>query len=152
MSCFTVPVGWAPRSSQCCRRSSSITIVEGDVCGLYRPIVSMKRPPRGERWSATTPRQFGFFLPPTRVSLTLTAISALRLAAARQLLQRGHLALRDLAHQLLHLGELLDQLSHGLHVGARAAGDAPPPRAVDDPRVGPLGGGHRLDDRLEPVE
>src|SRR5918999_3539042 len=114
-------------------------------------MASMKRPSRGERWSATTTRQWGFFLPPTRVSLTRTDTTG-RLAAARQLLQRGHLALRDLAHQLLHLGELLDQLSHGLHVGARAAGDAPPPRAVDDPRVGPLGGGHRLDDRLEPVE
>src|SRR4051794_28194572 len=33
----------------------------------------MTRPSRGERWSATTTRQTGFFLPPTRVSLTRTA-------------------------------------------------------------------------------
>src|SRR5215204_1692037 len=33
-SCFTVLVGWAPHASQYCRRSSSITIVEGSVCGL----------------------------------------------------------------------------------------------------------------------
>src|SRR5918992_1311945 len=114
-------------------------------------MASITRPSRGERWSATTTRQFGFFLPPTRVSLTLTAISALRLAAARQLLQIGHLALRDLAHQLLHLAELLDQLADGLDRGSRAVRDPPPARAVDDLRVGPLLGGHRLDDRLEAV-
>src|SRR3954453_962408 len=35
----------------------------------------MTRPSRGERWSATTTRQIGFFFPPTRVSLTRTAKS-----------------------------------------------------------------------------
>src|SRR5215213_5018384 len=33
-SCFTVLVGCAPRDTQCWKRSSSITIVEGSVCGL----------------------------------------------------------------------------------------------------------------------
>src|ERR687892_1464904 len=138
MSCFTVPLGWAPRSSQCCKRSSSITIVEGSVCGLYCPIVSMKRPSRGERWSATTTRQIGFFLLPTRVSRTRTDIERRRLATAGELLQRRHLAARQLPHQLLHLSELLHQLRHGLHGGPRAARDPAAARAVDDRRICPL--------------
>src|SRR6266571_4014765 len=114
-------------------------------------MVSITRPSRGERWSATTTRQIGFFLPPTRVSLSLTAklqftsriaVRCARiavrcagtLAPARQLLHGRHLALRQLAHHLLHLAELLDQLVDGLHVGARAACDAPPARAVEDRR------------------
>ena len=44
-------------------------------------------------------------------------------AAAGQLLQVGHLALGELAHHLLHLAELLDQVRDGLDVGARALGD-----------------------------
>ena len=44
-------------------------------------------------------------------------------AAAGQLLQVGHLALGELAHHLLHLAELLDQVGDGLDVGARALGD-----------------------------
>src|SRR5215210_3227165 len=107
-------VGCAPLDSQSRIRSSLRRIVDGSVCGLYCPIVSMKRPSRGERWSATTTRQIGFFLLPTRVSLTRTDMRRERLATARQLLQRGHLALRELAHDLLHLPELLDQLGDGL--------------------------------------
>src|SRR5215211_7508745 len=99
----------------------------------------MKRPSRGERWSATTTRQIGFFLPPTRVSRSRTDMAAedspcghpartlMRLApsgrlagTARQLLQRGHLAARDLPHQLLHLGELPDEVAHRLDGGPRA--------------------------------
>src|SRR5918911_4638678 len=112
----------------------------------------MKRPSRGERWSATTTRQIGFFLLPTRVSRTRTDIGSRRLATARQLLQRRHLALRDLLHDLAHLAELLDELRDGLDVGPRPARDPPPPRPVDDPRVGALLGRHRADDRLEPVQ
>ena len=63
-SVATVRVGWAPFSSQCWARSSSITISDGSVCGLYWPIVSIVRPSRGERWSATTTLQIGFFLRP----------------------------------------------------------------------------------------
>src|SRR5918994_7109649 len=112
----------------------------------------MKRPSRGERWSATTTRQIGFFLLPTRVSRTRTDIEAEMLATAGQLLQRRHLPARDLLHQLLHLGELLHEVRHRLHRGARAARYPPPAGAVDDRRGGPLRRGHRADDRLEPVE
>src|SRR4051794_15312628 len=51
-------------------------IVEGSVCGVYWPIVSIVRPSRGERLSATTMRQIGFFFEPTRLSLIRTAIGA----------------------------------------------------------------------------
>src|SRR5215207_8070836 len=126
----------------------------------------MKRPSRGERWSATTTRQIGFCLLPTRVRRTRTDIERERLAdaaghtrarrllspAARQLLQRWHLAARDLLHHLAHLPELLHELRHGLHGGAGAACYPPPARAVDDLRVRPLLRRHRADDRLEPVE
>src|SRR4051795_7959342 len=151
-------VGWAPLESHSRMRSSLRTIVEGCVCGLYWPIVSMKRPSRGERWSATTTRQIGFFLLPTRVRRSRTDIEpgevsgGWRSPAARQLLQVGHLALRELAHQLLHLGELLDELPHRLHVGPGAMRDPPPAGAVDDLGVGALLGGHRLDDGLQAVE
>src|SRR6476469_5263605 len=73
-SVATVSDGCAPCSSQCFARSSSRTIVEGSVCGLYWPIVSIVRPSRGERLSATTIRQIGFFFEPTLLSLILTAI------------------------------------------------------------------------------
>src|SRR4051812_22906057 len=148
----TCGVGWAPLLSHSRIRSSFRRIVDGSVCGLYWPIVSMKRPSRGERWSATTTRQIGFFLLPTRVSLTRTLISRARLATAGQFLQVGHLPPRELAHQLLHLAELLDQLADRLNGGARAPGDAPAARAVDDLRIGALLRRHRLDDRLEAVQ
>src|SRR3954451_25116582 len=125
-------------------------------------MVSITRPSRGERWSATTTRQTGFFLPPTRVSLTRTAncqitsqkenfaapdapLQAPTLAATRQLLHRRHLALLELSHHLLHLAELLHELVHGLHVGAGSQRDPPPPRPVEDRRVAPLLGRHRRD-------
>src|SRR3954468_14872383 len=122
---------------------------------------SITRPSRGGGWAATTTRQIGFFLLPTRVSLSLTAKASVHLefrfgrartlAAARQLLHRGHLALRQLAHHLLHLAELLDQLIHGLHVGPGPARDAAAARAVEDRRVGALLGSHRRDDGLKAV-
>src|SRR3954468_16831748 len=111
----------------------------------------MNRPSRGERWSATTTPQIGVFLLPTRVSRTRTLIDAVRLATAGQLTQVGHLPLRQRAHQLLHLAELLHELAHGLNRGPPAAGDPRPPGAVDDARVGALLRGHRLDDRLQAV-
>ena len=83
----TVSEGCAPRASQLRARSSSITIVEGLVCALYWPIVSITRPSRGERWSATTTRQIGSFLPPTRVSLSLTDTFSSLVAA--QLIDRA---------------------------------------------------------------
>src|SRR5215203_6051267 len=117
----TVSDGWAPCSSQWRARSSSRTIVEGSVCGLYWPIVSIVRPSRGERLSATTMRQIGFFFEPTRLSLILTAIGRGRLASAglrarcalptaRQpghLLRRRHLPVGHRFHHHPHLVELL---------------------------------------------
>src|SRR4029077_5981518 len=75
----TVSDGCAPCSSQCLARSSSRTIVEGSVCGLYWPIVSIVLPSRGERLSATTIRQIGFFFEPTLLSLIRTAMGRGRL-------------------------------------------------------------------------
>src|SRR5215211_5232062 len=75
----TVFVGRAPLSSQCFARSSSITISDGSGWGLYWPIVSIVRPSRGERWSATTTLQIGFFLDPTLRSLILTDMRRRRL-------------------------------------------------------------------------
>src|SRR5512144_1895179 len=132
----TVSEGWAPCSSQWRARSSSMLIVEGSVCGLYWPIVSIVRPSRGERLSATTMRQIGFFFEPTRLSLIRTDIRRERLAPAhlrsrrrparhllRKLLRIGHLPRRDLLHQLAHLVELLDQLVDVLDLRTRADGD-----------------------------
>src|ERR1700754_4755755 len=114
----TCAVGWAPFDSHSLMRSSLRTIVDGSVCGLYWPTVSMKRPSRGERWSATTTRQMGSFLPPTRVSLSRTAMRSFRASKRRGRLaglpherpEVGHLAAAELAHQLAHLVELLDEL------------------------------------------
>src|SRR5215210_6683750 len=111
----TVFVGRAPLSSQCFARSSSITIVDGSVCGLYWPIVSIVRPSRGERWSATTTRQIGFFFEPTRLSRMRTmrrerlehAGASAHVAHHRRRVR--HLAARQRLHHLLHLAELLDQ-------------------------------------------
>src|SRR5919109_3839409 len=124
-------VGCAPLASQSRIRSSLRTIVDGCVCGLYWPTVSMKRPSRGERWSATTTRQIGSFLPPTRVSMSRTAMNSFRERRRRRLAglphQRpevGHLPAPDLAHQLAHLVELLDELIDLLNARSGALRDA----------------------------
>src|SRR3954454_14666775 len=159
----TVSEGWAPCSSQWRARSSSSTIVDGSVCGLYWPMVSIVRPSRGERLSATTIRQIGFFLDPTRLSLIRTAMDCGRLAPAYlrarrgprhlgELLWVGHLAGGHVAHHLAHLVELLDQLVDLLDLGPGAVGDPLAARAFDQAWVGTLLGGHREDDRLDPVE
>src|SRR3954454_23742957 len=128
-SFWTGSEGWAPLLIQYRIRSSLRTIVDGSVCGLYRPSVSMNRPSRGERRSATTTRHWGSFFPPTRVSRMLTAISAEQDSVrsqptgsplAHQLAEIGHLALLDPAHQLAHLVELLDELVDLLDRRARA--------------------------------
>src|SRR5919108_5651186 len=94
----TVFVGRAPFSSQCFARSSSITIREGSGCGLYWPMVSIVRPSRGERWSATTTLQIGFFFDPTLRSLILTDMRRRRLDDAQRL--------SHTPHQLLRVGHL----------------------------------------------
>src|SRR5215218_3504941 len=116
----TVSEGWAPCSSQWRARSSSSSISEGLVWGLYWPIVSIVRPSRGQRLSATTMRQIGFFLEPTLLSLIRTAMSRERLASPHfrarraaahlgKLLRVGHLSGGHRPHHHPHLVELLDQ-------------------------------------------
>src|SRR4051794_1595260 len=127
-SVATVLVGRAPFSNQCFARSGSMTISDGSVCGLYWPMVSIVRPSRGERWSATTTLQIGFFLLPTLRSRILTDMRRRRLEdrsphAAHQLLGIRHLALGHLLHQLVHLAELLDEPVDRLDRRPRAGRD-----------------------------
>src|SRR5690348_8127092 len=125
----------------------------------------MKRPSRGARLSATTTRHTGSLRPPTRVSLIATAIVAQEpsgcarpardgspAALAHHGADVGHLALRQPAHHLAHLAELLDELIDLLHGGARAGCDPLPAAALDDVRLAALLERHRQDDRLDPVE
>src|SRR3954453_8626600 len=119
----------------------------------------MKRPSRGERWSATTTRHTGAFLPPTRVSLSRTAICSFRRKRRRRLAglsherpEVGHLAAPDLAHQLAHVIELLDQLVDLLDARAGALRDAEPARSLDELGAPALLGRHRQDDRLDAVD
>src|SRR5881397_1006881 len=162
----TVSEGWAPCSSQWRARSSSMLIVEGSVCGLYWPIVSIVRPSRGERLSATTMRQIGFFFEPTRLSLIRTAIRSSRLASTDlwalcalgattelgHLLRRRHPPVGHRLHHHFHLVELLDQLVDLRDFGPGAGGDPFAAGTVDDAGIGPLPRRHREDDRLDPVE
>src|SRR3954447_4534580 len=123
----TCGVAVAPLASQSRTRSSSTLIVDGSVCGLYWPRISIVRPSRGERESAATMRQIAFLRAPTRVSRSRTAMKFLarsrkrrgRLAGlAHQGLDVGHAPAPDLLHDLAHLAELLDELVDRLHVGA----------------------------------
>src|SRR5919201_4342039 len=59
----------------------------------------------------------------------------------------GHRA--HLAHELLHLDELLQQLVHVLNGRAAPPRDAAAARAADDRRVDAFGSRHRRDDRLD---
>src|SRR6185437_5837160 len=91
---------------------------------------------RGRRaWSAGRPP------PPARpgscasrcaLAVVVLTYRPTRLAClAHERAQIRHLALGDLAHDLAHLLELLDQLLDRVDVGARALGDAQPARALD---------------------
>src|SRR5665811_959029 len=129
-------------------------------------MVSMKRPSRGARESATTMRYVGCFLLPLRVSLIAVAICHLLFvtleyprmvdaaASHAQHLERvlRHLARPQLLHHLLHLLELVQQLVHGLYVVARATRDAATPAPVDRVGVPPLLDCHGVNDSLNPVE
>src|SRR3954471_18833607 len=64
----------------------------------------------------------------------------------------GHLPAADLAHQLAHLVELLDELVDLLDARARALRDPQPPRAFDELGPPALLGRHRQDDRLDAVD
>src|SRR5688572_7100880 len=115
-------------------------------------MVSRKRPSRGARRSATTTRQTGSFLPPTRVRRMETLIAAASLAAAHELAHVGHLALLQPLHHLAHLAELLDELVDLLDARPGAPGDPLATAALDDVRPPALLRGHREDDRLHAVE
>src|SRR5829696_3298719 len=94
-------------------------------------------------------------LVPTKSQFTSSELQGTQrrtLASAAQLSHRRHLALLELAHHLLHLPELLDELVDRLDAGPRPARDPAAARTVQDLRVGPLLGRHRRDDRLQPVE
>src|SRR4051794_7969236 len=97
----------------------------------------------------------GSFFPPTRVSLSRTAMRRGSVAAeltrlAHQRAEVGHLPAREALHQLAHLPELLDELVDLLDVGPRPLGDPQPPRALDQLGPPPLLRRHREDDRLDP--
>src|SRR4029077_2390423 len=55
-------------------------------------------------------------------------------------------------HDALHLLELLEQAIDVLNLHARACGNAPPARAIDDAGVAPLARGHGVDDRDLPPQ
>src|SRR6478752_2321521 len=73
-SCSTGSVGWAPTPSQYWARSESISMTLGSSFGWYRPMISMARPSRRVRASATAMRYWGLRILPSRVSLILTAM------------------------------------------------------------------------------
>src|ERR1041384_3293039 len=130
--------------------------------------MSRNLPSRGERESAGTTREIGFFFEPTRVSLSFTAICVLSapapflLALGRCLPRRGgrarrllgregrHLPPPHLLHHSLHLLACLEQLVDLLDGRAGALGDANPPLAVDHDRRTALLRRHRKPDPPAP--
>src|SRR4051794_25434878 len=69
----TASVGCAPTPSQYWARSLSTSMKEGSSFGWYLPIVSIERPSRLVRASATTMREYGARILPRRMSLILVA-------------------------------------------------------------------------------
>src|SRR5881398_3262768 len=118
-------------------------------------MISMKRPSRGARESATTTRYRGRLFEPSRLSRMATAtLSPPRHRKAAQALQLAQSAFHrfELLHHLLELCELLEQPVDVLHIRAAAARDALAAGAVDDLGTAPHVGRHRADDRVEPAE
>src|SRR5688572_31138949 len=118
-------------------------------------MISMKRPSRGERESATTTRYRGRLLEPSRRSRIVTDTSSPPQGReAGQLLELAELALHafELLHHLAQLRVLLEQPVHVLHRGAAAARDALAAAAVDDLGMAALARRHRGDDRVEAAE
>src|SRR2546428_5505048 len=109
-------------------------------------MISMNRPSRGERESATTTRYAGFRFEPIRRNRIATTLSPPHSHGETR--KRPALPL-DLLHQFSELRELLEQPVDVLHRGAAAARDALPAAAADDLRVASLTRGHRRDDRVE---
>src|SRR5689334_8831419 len=130
-------------------------------------MISMNRPSRAARESATTTRYAGFFVVPVRLSRMCTAtghLTSLLVATRRSSRQEGEgaaLALElaeppfhvlEPLHHLLDLRVLLEEPIHVGDLGAAAARDAQAAAAVDDRGGQPLPGRHRGDDRLELLE
>src|SRR3954454_141134 len=112
-------------------------------------MVSIMRPSRGERRSATPTRKTGSFFPPTRVrrmETDMTARQDSELPLPHERAEVGHLPRAQALHQLAHLAELLDELVDLLDGRARALGDPEPPRALDQLGPAALLRGHREDD------
>src|ERR1039458_9419148 len=75
MMLATVSLGWAPLLTQYWARSSLSVKLSPFFNGSYVPISSMNLPSRGLRPSATTMRNTGAFLAPTRFMRIFTAIN-----------------------------------------------------------------------------
>ena len=69
----TCSVGCAPLRSHASAESASMETRDGSSRGAYWPMISMNRPSRGERPSATTTRYVGCFFFPTRMRRIFTA-------------------------------------------------------------------------------
>src|SRR5262245_15255166 len=108
-------------------------------------MISMNRPSRGDRESATTTRYAGRRFDPIRLNRIATGTTSPPHGGKSR---KPPLAFQ-LLHQLAELGVLLEQAVHVLHAGAAAARDALATAAVDDVRVRALRRRHRRDDRVE---
>src|SRR5207237_3780142 len=69
---WTCSVGWAPLRSHSSARSLLMSTRGGSSRGPYFPMISTKRPSRGDRASATTTRYVGCFFLPIRIRRILT--------------------------------------------------------------------------------
>src|SRR4051812_4239089 len=118
-------------------------------------MISMKRPSRGERESATTTRYAGLRLEPMRRSRIDTDTSSPpQRGKAGQALQAAELSFHafELFHHFLELRVLLEKPVHVRDARAAAARDALAARPADDLRMRALAGRHRRDDRVEAIE
>src|SRR2546428_60590 len=117
-------------------------------------MISMNRPSRGERESATTTRYVGLRVVPVRLSRIETATSSPPQCGKAWKPRPGQLALQplELLHHLAELRVLLEQPVDVLHAGAAAAGDALAAAAVDDLGMAALLGRHGADDGVEAGE
>src|SRR5690606_34516235 len=101
-----------------------------------------------------TRRSSDLFFAPILLSRMRTAIACTSLTLEKA--SQEPAAPLAAAHQVPHHGpglfELLQQPVDVLHARAAASRDPAPPAAVDDRRVPPLFGGHRLDDGFDPAQ
>src|SRR2546422_9415896 len=114
----------------------------------------MNRPSRGDCESATTTRYDGRLDRPVRLRRMETTSSPPWHRKGRQAMQLSALACHalQLSHHLPELRVLLEQAIDVLHARAAPPRDPLTPAAVDDLGMGPLGGRHGRDDRVEAAE